>query len=77
MSYFQKITNQLKILISTSESGDSLRSKNAIMDGECSYGMVGGCTTTLTKNTCSAHAPASYSIQNLPMLTCEINYNKD
>ena len=59
VSYFQKITNQLKILLSASESGDSVRSRNAIMDGECSYGMVGGCTTILTKNTCSAHAPAT------------------
>ena len=41
VSYFQKITNQLMILISTSESGDLVRSRNVIMDGECSYGMVG------------------------------------
>ena len=38
---FQKITNQLLILISTTESGDLVKSRNAIMDGECSYGMVG------------------------------------
>ena len=58
VSYFQK-NNQLLILISTTESGDLVRSRNAIMNGECSYGMVGGCTTTLTKNACSTHAPAT------------------
>ena len=36
-----------------------VRSKNAILDGECSYGSDGLVHTTLAKNTCSAHTPAT------------------